>query len=73
MQTKKESLKEAVTNILFGLLVALLSQVAFFYFAEIKITPFQNLALVFWMTLVSLVRSYLIRRWYNKKSLLRNV
>jgi len=68
MQTKKDSLIESLANIAIGLTIALVSQVAFFYFSDIKITLLQNISLVFWMTFISLVRSYSIRRWFNNKT-----
>ena len=64
-QTRVESLFESVINILIGYFVALLSQLVVFPLMGIHVPLSTNLWIGFWFTLISLVRSYVIRRWFN--------
>lgn len=67
MQTKLQSLLESVTNILIGYIVAVLSQVAIFPLFSINIPLSDNLLIGAYFTVISLVRSYVVRRYFNKK------
>ena len=67
MQTKYQSLIESLTNILIGYLTALLSQVLIFPLFDIYVTLQDNLLIGLYFTIISLVRSYLVRRYFNKK------
>lgn len=64
-QTKLESLLESIVNILIGYFVALVSQLVVFPMMGIDVVITTNLIIGFWFTLISLVRSYVIRRWFN--------
>jgi len=64
-QTKLESLLESVANIIIGYFVALVSQIIVFPIVGIDIPITTNLIIGFWFTLISLMRSYVIRRWFN--------
>jgi len=64
-QSRLSSLVESVVNILLGYGVAIVSQIIIFPFFDIHIPLQSNLLIGFWFTLVSLVRSYCIRRWFN--------
>ena len=64
-QTKAESLLESIVNIFIGYFVALISQILIFPFFDINISLSTNLWIGAWFTLISLVRSYVIRRWFN--------
>jgi len=64
-QTKLESLLESIVNILIGYFVALLSQLIIFPLVGIDVPLSTNLIIGFWFTAISLVRSYVIRRWFN--------
>lgn len=66
-QSKLGSFYESLINILIGYGVALASQLTIFPFFGINITLQDNLWIGFWFTLVSLVRSYVIRRWFNAR------
>jgi len=68
MQTKYQSLIESLTNILIGYLTALLSQVLIFPLFDIYVTFQDNLLIGLYFTVISLIRSYLIRRYFNKKA-----
>lgn len=65
MQTKTESLIESIINVLIGYLAALLSQILIFPFYGIEISLSDNLAIGLWFTVISIIRSYLIRRFFN--------
>ena len=67
MQTKYQSLIESLTNILIGYLTALLSQVLIFPLFDIDVTFQDNLLIGLYFTIISLLRSYLVRRYFNKR------
>lgn len=64
-QTKIESLLESFTNILIGYFTALFSQFLIFPLFDINIPIQDNLLIGFYFTLISLARSYLVRRYFN--------
>lgn len=67
LQSKKGSLIEAAMNIAIGYGIALLSQIILFPLFDIHITLGTNMWIGFWFTLISLIRSYVIRRWFNAR------
>jgi len=67
MQTKLQSLLESLTNITIGYLVAVGSQIVLFPFFDIHISVADNFIIGLWFTLISLVRGYAVRRWFNKR------
>ena len=68
MQSKLESLYEASINIFIGFVIAFISQLVFFPIVGIEVTLDQNFILTILFTLVSIIRTYIIRRYFNKKS-----
>jgi len=66
-QTKLGSLIEALMNILIGYVVALLSQILIFPMFDIHVSLITNLWIGAWFTVISLARSYVIRRWFNAR------
>jgi hypothetical protein len=66
-QTKLQSMIESITNVAIGYLVALFSQIVIFPFYDINISMSDNLMIGAWFTVISITRSYLIRRYFNKK------
>ena len=66
MQSKKFSLIESVTNVAVGYIVALLSQIIIFPVFGITATIKDNLMIGLFFTLVSIIRSYILRRIFNK-------
>ncbi|MDM0003926.1 hypothetical protein QTI51_03915 [Variovorax sp. J22G73] len=64
-QTRTQSLVEAAANVLVGYLVALVSQLLVFPLFGIHVPLSSNLAIGAWFTVISLVRSYILRRWFN--------
>jgi uncharacterized membrane-anchored protein len=65
MQTRLQSLLESLANIAIGYLVALGAQLAVFPMFAIHIPMSSNMAIGIIFTLVSLVRSYALRRLFN--------
>lgn len=66
MQSKKHSIYESIANIFVGYIVAVLTQVTVFPFFNIEIEFKQNLLIGLIFTLVSLVRTYCLRRIFNR-------
>lgn len=66
-QTKLESLVESLVNIVIGYVVAILSQLLIFPMFGIHIPLSSNLLIGVWFTVISLIRSYAIRRWFNAR------
>ena len=66
-QSRVASLAESVMNVLIGYGVALASQLVIFPMFGIHLPLSDNLAIGAWFTLISLVRSYVIRRWFNAR------
>lgn len=64
-QSRAASLLESATNTAIGYLVALISQIAIFPLYGIHVPLTTNLWIGAWFTGVSLVRGYVIRRWFN--------
>ena len=69
MQSKLQSLIESLTNILIGYLTALFSQVLIFPIFDIYVSFQDNLLIGLYFTIISLIRSYLVRRYFNKKDI----
>ena len=65
MQTKRHSLLESLVNISIGYLTALLSQFLIFPLFDINIPIQDNLLIGLYFTIISLIRSYLVRRYFN--------
>ena len=65
MQTRLESLIEAAINVALGYMVALGAQLIVFPWFNINIPMSSNIAIGIIFTLVSLVRSYALRRFFN--------
>ncbi len=66
IQSKKHSFIESVTNVLIGYLVAISSQLLIFPSFDIYISISDNLAIGAWFTVISIARSYVIRRWFTR-------
>ena len=66
MQTKRRSLIEAVTNVLIGYLVAVISNLIVLPLFGYQVSLFDGFAIGVVFTVISLIRSYVIRRLFNK-------
>lgn len=65
-QSRRGSLIEAVANVVIGYLVAIGSQIIIFPWFNIHVSTGDHLAISLAFTVVSLVRSYLLRRLFNR-------
>lgn len=66
-QSKLESLAEASINTAIGFGVALASQLVVFPLVGISVPLQTNLHIGAWFTLISILRGYVIRRWFNAR------
>jgi hypothetical protein len=64
-QTKLESLAEVSLNVIIGWVIALLTQLIVFPMFGINVTVGDQLLISVVFTTVSIIRSYVIRRWFN--------
>jgi hypothetical protein len=64
-QSRLLSAVESGANVAVGYVVALLSQLAVFPMFGIQVPFSTNLWIGAWFTVISLVRSYVLRRWFN--------
>ena len=65
-QSKRGSLVEALTNILVGVVLAFTSQLIIFKHYGYPITWETNAWMTLWFTAVSLARSFILRRIFNR-------
>lgn len=68
MQTRRQSLFEASCNVIAGFAVAYAAQLAIFPLVGVEANTGQNLKIAAFFTIVSLIRSYILRRIFNRAS-----
>ena len=66
-QSKKQSLIEAVTNTIVGFGISFLSITLILPLMGFETSTGQNLTLTVYFTFISIGRSYILRRIFNKK------
>lgn len=66
MQSKKLSFIESVINVMIGFVVAISAQVVVFPLFDIYISFNDNLLMAGIFTVVSIARSYVVRRLFNR-------
>lgn len=71
-QSKAASLAEAVVNTFVGLVIAFVAQVIICWANDIALSYTDNLIITGWMTVISVIRSYIIRRAWNSEFWRRN-
>jgi len=67
-QTRMSSFTESVVNMTSGYVIGVLSQIAVFPVLGVSVTMGENLILGVYFTIVSIVRSYVVRRWFNRRA-----
>lgn len=67
MQSRLGSAIEAAMNVAIGYFVAVLSQLLIFPWFGIHIPLSDNLLIGGYFTIISLMRSYALRRWFNSR------
>jgi hypothetical protein len=66
-QTKKQSFTEAITNTFIGFIISLAATFIVFPLFGIQTTVLDNIGITIFYTAISIIRSYVIRRWFNNK------
>lgn len=69
MQSRTHSLIESLSNVLIGFLVSFVSQLVIFPLFDINVPLSDNFMIGLWFTVISIARSYVLRRCFNKKAL----
>lgn len=65
-QSRTQSMIESAANVVIGYMVALCSQLVVFPMFGVHLPLQDNLMIGLWFTAISLVRSYFVRRWFNR-------
>lgn len=65
-QSKKGSVIESVANIVIGFGIAMMAQMIIFPLYDVHITHSQNFTMTCIFTVISFVRSYILRRVFNR-------
>ena len=65
-QSKKHSLIESITNTIVGLLTSFLIQIIIYPILNIPVSLGQNVIITLVFFIASILRGYLIRRFFNK-------
>lgn len=66
MQSRSRSFNEVCISTALGLILAFVAQHYLFQIYGIQASNVQNMWVVFWMTVISIARGYLVRRWFNR-------
>jgi hypothetical protein len=66
MQSRKRSAIETVANVAVGYIAAVTSQFAIYPMFGIHVSPETHILIGGWFTVTSLVRSYAMRRLFNR-------
>lgn len=65
MQSRLMSMVETITNVVFGFMFAVAMQVVIFPLFDIHVTLETNVKMTVCFTILSMARSYLLRRFFN--------
>jgi hypothetical protein len=66
MQSKKNSVIEAIINTFLGFIISLFTSPIANYLFDVKMSIGQNIQVTIFMTVVSFLRSYIVRRYCNQ-------
>ncbi len=64
-QTRRQSLIEAAVGTFIGFCIALVSQVFLMWFYNLETTLVEDVSITVFFTVVSVIRSYFVRRFFN--------
>ena len=67
MQSRLASLIEALTNVAIGMVVSFFGQIVVSRWYNLPLNVAQNMQIVLFFTVLSVARSYVVRRWYNRR------
>lgn len=65
MQSKKMSLIETLSSVAIGYIISLVAQMIIFPIFEINVSLTDNLLIGLFFTVVSIIRGYYVRRFFN--------
>ena len=65
MQSRLASFIEALTNVAIGFLISLVGQVVVSHWYNLPLNFAQNMQIVLFFTVLSVIRSYMLRRLFN--------
>ena len=65
-QSKKHSALESITNVVIGLIMSIVTQIILYPILGIPVTFSQNLIITAVFFVISFIRGYAIRRFFNK-------
>jgi hypothetical protein len=68
MQTKKQSFLESITNTAVGFGISLAATFLIFPVVGVESTGAKNVVITIFFTVVSITRSYFLRRYFNSKN-----
>lgn len=66
-QTKLESFIEANTNVFIGFFISLTAGFVIYPCFNVEVHPVKNIGITLCFTVISIIRSYLVRRYFNNK------
>ena len=67
MQSKKNSLIESITQTIIGLFTSIILQMILYPLMGIPVTFKQNIIITIVFFIVSIIRGFIVRRYFNKK------
>ncbi|EZH74104.1 hypothetical protein ATO12_14615 [Aquimarina atlantica] len=67
MQTKKQSFIESLVNVSIGFCITMVSLHIIFPVLGIENNSGKNIILTIYLTLLSILRNYVLRRYFNRK------
>ena len=67
MQSRLASFIEALTNVAIGMGISLIGQIIVSHWYNLPLSFGQNMQIVLFFTVLSVLRSYFVRRWYNRR------
>ena len=65
MQSRLMSLIESLTNVAIGMVVSLFGQIVVSHWYNLPLNVAQNMQIVLFFTVLSVIRSYMLRRLFN--------
>ena len=68
MQTKKQSMIESLTSTTIGIIIGILLNLTILPIFGYPVSVSDSLWISIIFTIVSIIRSYIIRRWFNSRS-----
>ncbi|WP_035092188.1 DUF7220 family protein [Aquimarina macrocephali] len=67
MQTKKQSFIESLANVTVGFFITMISLHIIFPILGIENNSGKNIILTIYLTVLSILRNYVLRRYFNRK------